>query len=144
MKQPMTLKEIEVWDKVAIAYMSDTENFMAKGAYEQATIAITVRRAALIEDAHVGKAIILPNWTCRCAEKKEHYQGDEYCEACHTRRPGEVQVQRESENSTSSTITYKVEQAAISCVRCKYRLSIGDQPPCSECASACSKWEADT
>ena len=89
MNQPMTAKEIEVWDEVftglIIQQCGIPEHFA-----QVATAAIESRRAAMIADAHVGKYMKKPNWKCRCREKDEHYQGDDYCEACHTRRPDEV------------------------------------------------------
>jgi hypothetical protein len=139
MKQPMTKKEIEVWDAIANAYFS---GFFAdsgltaiypEGAYDFANKAIAARRAALIADAHVGFLAGCGGdiyWGCKCYSSllgvsAGHAKEDDYCEVCHTRRPDAV---------------YKVTSDKQDCSTCKYEQSEWSEEPCNNCEFM-SRWE---
>jgi len=133
MTQPMSQKEIEVWDAIAIAQIN---KYTPERAYERATHAISARRAALIADAHVG----LPfrdgdsgDWLCMCSvgeyggrRYKANHDDVEYCEACHTRRP-----------DADDKVTHEKQD----CATCKHEECSWEKEPCIDCQFL-SKWEA--
>ncbi len=89
MKQPMSKREIEVWDEVFTGLITQ-HCCIPERVPTVATAAIAARRAALIADAHVGTWNGDVFWSCRCEEGVIHGIDSDYCEECHTRRPDEV------------------------------------------------------